>query len=1086
MKKRLLSIILLSLLVIVAVFSLTSCDGEGGKTEISAPTGIQYDGAIIKWNTVNGAKKYHVKINDLSEISTGGTAYAYQSNTQFTVTITAVGEEGEASTTHTFVPLERIESFDISETGELSWSPINGAAGYIVSVNGTETSVYDTKYSFNEAGTYKVKVKPSAQSVDGATTFYALWSTEKTLTICQNVDAESIRYSAMNAKITWDSVQGAAKYHLVITGGTTEVDEIVTGTSYNFDAGMQNFTIRIKALGNGSSSFDSKDFAERKMVYLEAAKNLRVEDGILYWDAVAGASGYQVKINGVIQHNAVKECQLTNFPVQQTITVSLLPLSDDTVYFSSWSADFSFMILAAPVLQWNNLSLDGQINQNIFWDTVNGAGGYQVKVTYNGTEIDSTVLGQDVRSYGNAYLQAGLYEVRIKSVAPNGSTNFSDSAYSAPIKITRLTAPTFASGNAITSNPDRVADGFTVTFTPVAGATQYKIWKDDTEYAVLDGNMTQYTDANVIDPSIISEQIYSYKIQAIGRDVRQEAGGVQTVYLSSLSSSALSFNITVLKAPDFTRMEGYDITYQTVGGAYGYSVNVSGATYKNESASFNLSSILKGGTSYDISVCSRGNGGTTLSSNYTPAIKVYRLAAPTDLVISTQTGSDGLLTFTTDPNGAATSYDLVIKGYTQPIKINNKTNIREYITTDGTTIHVVAVANNYNSTETLYTMTSEASQTRMFTKLEAPTFGEKPLSNSSFTWNAPGNVTSYTPTYLVANAQTIIQGVELNGTTMSTEKLDPGYYNFKVMAIGDEKLGYINSDYSATVSVTKLKSPEVEIKDNMYQWKSVADAASYAVYVGDKLVFTDNHKDGTTFKYAPDFNEIGIFEVRVYAIGDGGINTLDSSPCTIKQVTDQLTTPKFIWKYVTNFRETTDGYTFAELEKYETDGKILVEISKESKYATGYCFAVGGATSETDKAYFATTPNSQGTITISVYACGGGFDENNVYYIDSQSESIKVHLLTTVGKVYLNSAGIVSFGDGESNPNITQYRVTVNYNGKEYDAFTIGTTKFNLLDVLEVDSLPTTGTLSITVCSLGIKESTIPSEDYTEYFNLQK
>ena len=1046
MKNKLLSVLLVALLVVMAVFALSSC----GKTKLTAPTGIQYDGATIRWNAVENATKYHVKINDLSEIATVGTAYSYQSNGQFTVTITALNDKKEESTSHTFIPLDRINEIVVSESGELSWTGVNGAAGYSLSINGTETAVYDTKYSFNEAGKYTVKVKATAQSADDSTTYYAVWSPEKTITICQNVDVESISYSPMNSRVTWNSVQGAAKYHLVITGGMTEVDEIVSGTSYDYDAGMQSFTIRIQALGNGSSSFDSKDMVEKKMVYLEAAKNLRVVDGALYWDEVAGASGYQVKINGVPQSSIVKECTLSNFPVQQTITVSLLPVSEDTVYFSSWSSDFSFLILAAPVLQWNDLALDGEINNNIFWDTVNGAAGYQVKVMLGDVEFANETLGQDVRAYGNAYLDAGTYEVSIKALAPTNTSNTSDSVYSAPIKITRLKAPTLAGGNAITSNPDNVAEGFTVTFTPVGGAQQYKIWKDEAEYAIVDGARAQYTDTSVLDPNFITAQQFTYKIQSIGRGIRQEANGAQSVYLSSLSTASLSFTVDVLPAPTNHYMDGFNLKYDPVTSANGYTVSVSGKPYTNTDTTFDLS-ILSGGTSYQVSVCSRGNGSTVLSSNYTAAIEVYRLAAPTNIAVSTEVGSDGVLNFDYDINGSADSFELVIKGYKEPVQINNRTNIREHITTDGTTIHLVAVANHYNTAKTRYTMTSEASQTKMFTKLEAPKCGEKPFNNTSFSWNAPGNVNTntYTPTYRVANAQELVQGATINGTTMDLSTLDPGFYSFMVMAIGDGQ-NYINSDYSQVEEIEKLRKPVVTIDrvTNQYVWDMVPNAVNYAVYVDGVLAQNEFNKVGSKFAYKPNFTQDKEYNVEFYAIGNN-IETVSSSPCVIEQEIGQVDTPTFTWEYTGKVTEQSDGtLKYETLKNYDLNGYILlkVQMSEASKaLATGYSYTIGGQTNDTEKEYFALIPRASGTINLSVYALGGSFDEAGVYYLDSQSTSKVLTLLNTPDSFSLNDSGTLSWS---TIPNATHYYLTVTYDGVKYDEVELTTANCYITDII--------------------------------------
>lgn len=1052
MKRRILSLSLMVLLILTFSAMMFSCKEE----ELAAPSEISYDGNIITWSSVEGAEKYHVQIDSMPEIATLGTAYSYPSTgTQFTVKVTSVCEgKTSASATHTFIPLGQVENITVANNGNISWEPVANASGYILSIDGNESTVYTTDYNALEAGAHSVMIKATSTAVAEGTSYYAKWSAKKDITICADVNPETVQYDPTNVQLVWGAVSGASGYKVNIAGVGFERNEEVTKPSYSFDAEMRDFTVSITALGNHTTTFDSKTPATRTLKYLEPVTNLRVVDGELLWDESEGADAYRIKVNGKAQAQLLSECRATGFPVNQSVTVSVLPTSNDTVYFSSWSTDFSFTILAAPTLKWNNLALDGEANNNVFWDAVLGAEGYRVKVTLDGNEIDTEDLARDVHAYANAYLDAGEYVVRIKSLAPIDSTDLCDSAYSAPMKILRLAAPKFASGDHIISDPNNTAKGFTVTFTPVSGATQYRIWKDGAQYATLDGNKTQYTDTDVLDPDVITAQQYNYKIQCIGRGVRSEHGGAQSVVLDSLTESSLLFVIDVLPAPTNPVMDGFNIKYDQITGAYDYVVNTGNKTYASEGSSYDLS-VLTAGV-YQVSVSARGNGGATLSSNYTPPISVTRLAAPTNIRIMTDVGDDGKLTFDEVTNSQ--SYNLVVRGIAEPIKINYKSNIKEYISINGTYLHLVAVANYYldnNPSTKTYYMTSEDSETKMFTKLQMPGFGEKPFANGMLNWNPPSNIRTddFTPTYKVYNAQTILQNVTMNGTSMSLSTLEAGDYSFKIMAIGDGER-YINSDLNTdtpTEVVTKLKTPKVTIDkvNHVYTWPAVPSAQNYAVYVDGEIAQTDYNVAGEVFTFTPNFTMSKEYKVTVRAIGDGGIDYIDSSDALITQRTNVLDPPTFKWSY--------------GAEHYTPGAKLTLEVTESPALATGYYYTFGGSTySSTEKSY-SETLHASGSITCTVYARGNCFDESDVFWINSPASEVVIHFLDEPGTIDIDGYGTMAWGTSGM---ASAYNVKVEYSGNTYET-RVSNAKCDLLELLGVNKLPTSGTLKITIVALG-------------------
>ena len=322
----------------------------------------------------------------------------------------------------------------------------------------------------------------------------------------------------------------------------------------------------------------------------------------------------------------------------------------------------------------------------------------------------------------------------------------------------------------------------------------------------------------------------------------------------------------------------------------------------------------------------------------------------------------------------AQGYYIVYNKDGNALPVSNMMNINQYITEiPGTDIHLFASANYYNDDGTVYYMTSNTSTTFRCVKLSAPTFGDLAFNNNQFYWKSPANTNTsiYTPTYVVYDESEVAYNGEKNGTTMDISYLEGGReYVFMVKAVGNG-INYINSNISEPMRIYKLATPEVYRENGKYMWNAVARANSYAVYVDGVLKGTYPHEPGKTYDFTPDFTELKKYTVEVVAIGDGGYTTINSNHYTIVQETKQLTSPDFTVSY-------TD-------ERYSETGAVVVTITKQPDYATGYSYTIGGTTHTSSETTYSLVPSSVGTVEVRVFALGGSFDENGIYYLPSQS-----------------------------------------------------------------------------------------------------
>lgn len=979
-----------------------SCSDVEEKIKLDNPTNIQYDIDThkVSWDFVDNASSYVVTFDGANEQTVKTNSVTYSSEAEeFEFTIQAKSDSIYTSSdavSMTFVKLNSNIELTVSNDGILTWEEVNGATGYEVSINGSQT-VKVTTPSYEElpeGSSSKVKVKPVRDNQSGIY-YYASWSETKTITKLGQVDSQTIQYE--DNIIKWNSVSNASSYKVIIN----DEEFTTTKNSLEYSAGNQNFTVSVQAIGNHETSFDGNT-GNRNFVYLDVVTGITVEDGILTWAEVESADAYKLKL----QSNTNTPINLTTNSYDKLVagtqyTVSVLPISTatDTAYFSNWSQSESVYILPSPDIKWTgDLDVaDEQTRKVINWNLVDLASGYTYKITNpDGEEVENT-LPIATNFIQTSFTSVGTYTIAVKANANDEAGKY-DSAYSNAITVVKLAAPTITDNN-ISSNETSLTDGFTVSFESIPNAAGYKLYKNEVENK--SSTTPQFRVTDIVEEYNLREVTINYYVQSLG----SKSSNGNVIYLSSSlaqASGSSAFSITVLQTPTNPTIEGNgfgaDYKFDAVAHQYGYNVLISGSSYTSEGTSM---SINPTGSS-EIKVCSKGNGKNVLASTYSTSITVVRLNSPYDISIDTGQ-SDGLLKFLDDNSSKALSYQLVFNGdEANAIPVDTTTNIKDRITTQVTILYMYAIANYFdNVQENIYYMTSKHSVNKEFIKLEAP--DKINFDNTTMTWNSPTNISSsasYTPQYKIFNYN---NNTVYNGqfTTLSypLTEFEAGTYTFAIQALGDGQR-YINSEVAVSKAITKLRTPDftVNVLNSTYEWDSVASASSYILSIDGKNVSQDYHTSGNTYTYSPTYESIGEHLVTLYAQGDGGNTTINSSTFEYKQVVQQLQTPTFEYAY--------------SLDNYSVDGLIKMQIVTQSPYCTGYTYNIGGTAHKETTTSFEFNPNTAGRIELSVYANGGGFDANEVYYSDSQLSSVcYMNLLTypSVDEITINSDGVISW-----------------------------------------------------------------------------
>lgn len=1010
MKKTILTLVVLMSLVLLLFVGAVGCD-KAKDLLFKAPEDVQYDGQYITWKKVDGAKYYTVKIDEAEPVRSNSTTYMYASNKVVNITVTAVYSDAEKSTSVTFKPLSTIERINVNESGDISWDPVAGANAYLVNINGTTETVYETTIVGLPTGNNRVKIKPI---VSGDSSFYSSYSAESNIHIYNA--PSNIKYDG--TQITWTG--NASSYAVSINGAPWDV---TTVAHYSYPSDNMDFDVQIKALGNHSSTFDSSVVSD-EFHYLSMIPEIFVENGIAKWNPIDGAEGYKIKIGGVLQNINLKATQYENISAGKRYVLSVMPYNNNGHYFSTWSQEKTIYILEAPKVYWNNdMKLDGEANNNFYWDAVNGADGYTVQLVKEGNVPEVTTYPEGQRSFAYAYTEVGKYTVQVKANAPGSNPDYYDSQFSTTINVERLPAPKAVGNDFIVSDKDDLAKGFTVNFQSVSGARGYQLYKEGEEMVGKFTTSNSLSDTNVIDKASIASVEMNYYIRSMGSSLRTVANK-QTVVLDSLTSQSLSFKISVQPTPQNLTMSGTVLSWSAVEGVNSFTVAYSGTAVTAKGNQYDLSTIKAGTIS--VSVCSAGNGSNVLASNISAPITIQRLETPKNFKIKAE--ANGTLYNYEVLN--AKSYEAYIGSEKTPVKDDNFTNIYNLIKTDGTTVSMVAVANCYNDNNTLYYMSSEISATQQFIRLAAPTFPEGALSNSvELLWNSPSNINTaeYTPTYRVFKGiDEQINGGDLNSTRFNIEYLEGGnYYTFYVKAIGNDTK-YLDSDYSTVISAYKIKTPEIRLENGEYVWNALVNASTYYIEIDGVKVSDAYHESGAVYSYIPRFTTEGDHIVKIQAKGDGKGN-LDSAFFTFTQKALILNAPIIQYNYSDN--------------NYVEGGKIIVSVLSHSEIlnSMGYQYEIGGQAVTSKEATFGKEISEAGKYTIRVKALGGSFDNNGIYYIDSHyaggSVTDYINILPPINasSIRITTDGLVKW-DSVSGSYGYEYQIA--YNGEDFGTST--------------------------------------------------
>ncbi len=259
----------------------------------------------LVYRGVEGAERYLITIDCGNEdhnhvaFNNGTSLYYNFSNCEMQpggikFTIEAVAEGfAPSKTTYVFERnLAAVTGADITEDDVVIWDSVAGASYYNVTVGEDTYTTMDTSFSLREmpAGEYTVSITPVAKGYNSPAA--------ETVTYEKTAPALPSDIRLVGTTLTW-TVAPDVTYAIVYDNNTTAV----TGTSGSFDletlTGLTwtdegRYTVQLQVTqGNASALSDEFTF-----IYNALEPTLTYSGSVLSWKPVAGATEYQVSING--------------------------------------------------------------------------------------------------------------------------------------------------------------------------------------------------------------------------------------------------------------------------------------------------------------------------------------------------------------------------------------------------------------------------------------------------------------------------------------------------------------------------------------------------------------------------------------------------------------------------------------------------------------------------------------------------------------------------------------------------------------------------------------------------------------------
>ena len=634
--------------------------------------------------------------------------------------------------------------------------------------------------------------------------------------------------------LSWDDIPNAAAYELYLNGDSEDPIKVQT-SSYNFIEEVGDvLTVQIKTIAiedTESNIYNDSSLSTRiSFRRLDSVTGLQFQNGIVTWNSVDNATGYEIEKNGVLLNQIVENTEFEDIDPGSSNSIRVRPVSDESFY-SYFSNEIVGTPLTLPIISFDNSNLA------ISWEGVSGAEGYSARILLNGSTVYTANFSTNRRQINDySFTLPGNYIVQVQSKTTQDT--FKDSKYSEPFEIIRLSDPQNINVETIGET-----DTTSINFNPVSNAISYTIIIDDVETGhTTNPNYTHRFPASNV------ENIHVIRIIAKGNNYN---------ILNSPGNS--STQLTKLSSPLNIRLDDYILRWDSVSKNNGYQVSIDGTLYESENNELDLRPITSG--RYTARIRAKGNNNLIISSDFSNSYEYRKLERPLSHTIN-----DGTLTW--DPIEGALQYKIMIDEEIVRYVDNNSFLIDEKDINESTTIQIIAMGN-------ANTIDSDAYDQVKISRLRTPVIS---INDGDIIWNPIEEAEGYR---LIINSREYF----VEGSSFNTDDLTPGDKNIRIIALGDNKTTF-NSEVSTTLSVRKLDVPNLSLGTDRFLWGNIVGSEGYEIIIGSEIFRLDR----SILEKVHVFNAPGEVSVKLKATGNN-IDVLSSSYDELIHTVTRLSTP---------------------------------------------------------------------------------------------------------------------------------------------------------------------------------------------------
>ena len=832
-------------------------------TKLEAPTNLTIKTNNATWRAVDMCEGYIVTLDKSTTLPEQTNNYINFNDTDtqvfpaknYVLQVKAVGNgttilDSEYSSEMNFKKLGQVETEYVTLSGSsITWQSVGDAIVYNVFINDSTSpmavsgTTLDMSSSSCEAGNYSITIQAistASNAVNG----------EKSQPITFTKLPAPSNFRIDNGILTYSMPDGTSYLGYNVKVGKTQytniIDEYLTFDQYLGDDNIT--TVSLQAIGDGQSTISSNFSQDINIHKVSSSVNLIINNDILSWDAVSGATAYQIFVdytNGDNSYSQTMEVSATDPTMLNLLTTNLFDTAG--LYTISLKA-------IGTTLDVNDYSLTYDINSKlsqsistrkladisnlyvrsglIGWDAIEGVSYYEVVVdgvskgncgTQTTYEVDGDAGAHNVRVYARGNKSSVL------------DANNPDNT----ITVTKL------------SNVySFTLRGSTVMWSAIQYAYSYDILVVDSQ-----NNVVKKT-TNIASTSYEMYGVDGYNKLYIKIKANGDNNSVVNGNYGALPGDKY-FEVTVLSTPKNLHITDNILYFDYVNGANVYElvINFSGVQDKQTisavegqtQGAFDLGAYLSGKDYGVYSMFMNASDALTdqqcLSSAYTNVISVEKLGVPVTSVLS------GEIYFTKITN--ADSYQLSV----QSGVVGEPTNFVLNKNDDTFSLDTRFVAGEYSIFiqavgDGTRTISSEVSSAMSVVKLSTPTASQGDihdleLKNGKIVWNAIDNAYNYK--FVVYKYDAILDDYVEAYTnylqpSVNNEYLpsgSEGNYRLTIQVMGDDSR-YLNSDvYEYNKVLQKLKAPDnVHINMGVIEWSNNAQAEN-----GYSMVVNDNEFD---------------------------------------------------------------------------------------------------------------------------------------------------------------------------------------------------------------------------------------------------